>query len=112
MRYQEALPVVAGLGLQAMMFSIAYLARHPDCCVSGCDQRASHADHVMAIGKGGGGYAEENLQPLCGDHHSQKTAIFDRPTRPSKKTRLSVRGASADGRPLDPLHPWNSGKKS
>jgi hypothetical protein len=88
-------------------FSYHYLNDHPDCRVPGCQNRASHVDHIRAIGKGGAGYDAANLQPLCLAHHNQKTAIFDRPTMKTKKTRLTVRGCDANGMPLDPLAHWN-----
>ena len=88
-------------------FAKAYLAAHPSCVVPGCGAPATHADHIRAIAAGGDPWGAQNLQPLCTAHHNQKTAIFDRPSRPSAKTRLSVRGADASGMPLDPLHHWN-----
>ena len=45
--------------------------------------------------------APENLQPLCREHHSQKTA------RDQGHTVNERMGCDASGMPLDPCHPWN-----
>lgn len=94
-----------------ILFSKAYLAAHPTCTVPGCGNPASHVDHIKAIRAGGDGYDPQNLQGLCQPHHAQKTSIFDRPSRPSRKTRLSVRGCDVFGNPLDPNAAWYQDKR-
>jgi 5-methylcytosine-specific restriction enzyme A len=89
------------------LFAAQYLNNHPECCVPGCLNPATHADHIRAISKGGDGFSFVNIQPLCLSHHNQKTAIFDRPTKKTKKTRLTVPGCDEFGNPLDPLAHWN-----
>jgi hypothetical protein len=96
---------------QWILFSKAYLAAHPTCVVPGCAEPASHVDHKQAIAKGGDGWNPQNLQSLCRPHHHQKSAIFDRPSRPSKRTRLTVRGCDVHGNPLDPLAAWYTDKR-
>ena len=98
-------------GGQWRLFAAGYLSNHPTCCVPGCGSKATHVDHIVPIRAGGRGYDFDNLQPLCFAHHNQKTAIFDRPTRKTKKTRLTVRGCDVDGRPNDPLAPYGWGRK-
>jgi 5-methylcytosine-specific restriction protein A len=41
----------------------------------------------------------DNLQSLCKPHHDS--------TKQREEARGYVIGATADGRPRDPLHPWN-----
>ena len=96
---------------QWRLFAADYIANHPDCAVSGCPNPATHVDHIRAVHKGGAHFDDANLQPLCLSHHNSKTAIFDRPTKKSKRTRLTVPGCDELGRPIDPLHPWNVEKK-
>lgn len=54
----------------------AFLRKHPTCSEPGCEQRATHVDHIKPKGQGG---SDEwtNLQGLCHSHHSQKTARYD-----------------------------------
>lgn len=53
----------------------AYLARHPTCEVSGCDERATDVDHIDGLGPlAPRGHDHDNLRALCHPHHSQRTA--------------------------------------
>jgi 5-methylcytosine-specific restriction endonuclease McrA len=45
------------------------LKDYPDCVV--CGQKASHADHVVAIANGG--TTDGQLQSMCAEHHHEKT---------------------------------------
>jgi len=45
------------------------LRDHPDCVV--CGNKASHADHVLAIALGG--TTDGQLQSMCAKHHHEKT---------------------------------------
>lgn len=52
-----------------------YLAAHPWCRI--CGKRAQHTDHIIAVANGGAILDWSNLQSLCKQHHSQKTARQD-----------------------------------
>lgn len=76
-----------------------------------CDMRgqvvpAEHVDHVVAISAGGDPFPPlDGLMSLCPRCHSEKTAAVDRPG--GKGVRF--KGASLDGLPIDPSHPFFSG---
>lgn len=53
-----------------------YLKHHEVCETPGCGQRATDVDHIKAL-KDGGTDEWSNLQALCHEHHSQKTARED-----------------------------------
>lgn len=52
------------------------LRRDPFCRWPGCDQPSAEVDHVVPLAAGGGD-DESNLQGLCKEHHSRKTATMD-----------------------------------
>jgi 5-methylcytosine-specific restriction protein A len=59
----------------------AFLANHPFCADpfgdhQGVRVRARHVDHVVPLSEGGA-HDTRNLQPLCHQCHSRKTALFD-----------------------------------
>ncbi|HEX8553157.1 MAG TPA: HNH endonuclease signature motif containing protein [Sphingomonas sp.] len=87
------------------------LAMHPTC--EGCEAMgrltpANTVDHRVPIKAGGAPFpGHDGLASLCGPCHGAKTARgveagAIRSTKPRK-------GCDADGKPLDPTHPW-SGK--
>lgn len=90
-------------------FRKAYLRDHPTCQVLGCGKKAGHLDHIIARARGGAPLDRSNVQGLCHSHHSSKTAQADGGfgNRRKDAPSLTVPGCAADGRPLDPTHPWN-----
>lgn len=90
-------------GRTGMRRRAAWLGAHPLCvgCMSESPARyvpATVVDHVVALVNGGAD-DETNLQSLCGEHHRIKTAR-DMGYRPHT-------GASIDGWPTNPDHPWS-----
>lgn len=84
---------------------LAYLALHPLCVYCrrrGIVRAATVVDHVKPH-KGDEVlfFDESNWQSLCKDCH-------DSVKRAEEHGRL-VLGADADGQPMDPRHPWNTG---
>lgn len=73
-----------------------------------CERRgvvrpASHVDHVRSIASGGDPFPSlDGLMSMCPGCHSIKTAAVDRPG--GKGVRF--KGASLDGTPIDPSHPF------
>jgi len=68
------------------------------CRKSGRVSIATEVDHITPLFKGGT-YDDDNLQSLCHDCHTDKTA-----EDLGKKARGSV---GIDGVPLSPSHHWN-----
>lgn len=70
------------------------------CTVAGCNgtERLT-ADHIIPRRKGGAD-ALSNLRTLCQPCHS-------RITRKGNIGDVSAKGCDAQGRPLDPDHPWH-----
>ena len=87
-------------------FRAAFLARNPRCSVAGCPVPASHVDHVVSRRRGGADLDPRNCQPLCGPHHSSKTARLDHPGRKASNAPLRVHGCDAAGWSIDPNHPF------
>lgn len=80
----------------------AVLADNPLCVMCqriGVAHPATDVDHITPIEKGGAWYDPDNLQPLCHEHHSIKTL--------GDKGHPVRWGATQDGLPLQPDHPWN-----
>lgn len=83
----------------------AFLAAHPQCCMcaaAGKDALAEVVDHIIPHrGDESLFWQQSNWQPLCAWHHN------------SEKARQEISGYSdrigADGWPIDPVHPVNSG---
>ncbi len=65
-----------GYDLKWRRIRAAYLRKHPTCVEPGCNQAATHVDHIKARTQGGGD-EWANLQGLCHSHHSSKTNMFD-----------------------------------
>lgn len=75
------------------------------CTVPGCGRPATIVDHIIRR-RDGGGNTLTNLRSLCVTHDNQ---IKERPKGyRSNKGELSLKGVDANGRPLDPKHPWNT----
>ena len=70
------------------------------CSAQGKVVPATQVDHITPIVEGGDWFDADNLQSLCLVCHSQKTRGDE-----GKAVRM---GASVDGVPLDPKHPWNA----
>jgi 5-methylcytosine-specific restriction endonuclease McrA len=61
-------------------------------------------DHIKRR-RDGGSDALDNLRSLCDQHDRQ---VKERPSgQRANAGKLFVRGCDANGRPLDPNHPWN-----
>lgn len=76
------------------------LCRH--CLYRGIERPAQHVDHVHPVREGGAWFDGDNLQSLCHECHSRKTAADD-----GKRVSL---GCDVSGIPIDPNHPWNERK--
>ena len=62
---------------------------------------ATLVDHIQTVKEAPDlAFSMENLQSLCDSCHSGPKQEMDRTGR--------ARGASIDGKPLDPCHPWNA----
>lgn len=74
------------------------------CTVPGCHARATHADHIEtrpSAAKLTPADRLDNLRSLCASHDSQ---VKEKPDGTRQNGgRFVVRGADADGWPLDPL---------
>jgi 5-methylcytosine-specific restriction enzyme A len=82
-------------------FRAWYLRQHPLCTVCealGRPVAATELDHRVSLATGGEPLDADNVEPLCGLHHRQKTA--------SERTGRPLGGCDVAGRPLDPSHPW------
>jgi 5-methylcytosine-specific restriction endonuclease McrA len=81
------------------------------CVVLGCRTPTQEltCDHVQARPRGAMGLTSQdtlsNLRTLCGPHDRSVKELANGQRR--NGGRLAVRGCDADGRPLDPSHPWN-----
>ena len=82
--------------LRAYVLAGEPLCRH--CTAMGRTVIATDVDHYDDDAKNN---ALENLQPLCHMHHSLKTA------RSLGHNAIERQGCDAQGKPLDPNHPWN-----
>ena len=76
------------------------LCRH--CKLAGIIKPAHHVDHIIPINKGGDWFDPENLQSLCAECHSVKTAQDE-----GRNARAYKPGCDASGVPIDKRHPWN-----
>jgi 5-methylcytosine-specific restriction enzyme A len=92
-------------------FRLVVLTERPICEVPGCGAPSRQVDHRMPVRKGGAPFDRANVQPLCLSCHSRKTATNDGGfgNRPNSKPLRAV-GSDASGQPLDPTHPWFSGR--
>lgn len=74
------------------------------CTVVGCaSTHRLSADHIISRRKGGSD-ALHNLRTLCGVHDAQLKESATGQRRSNGKPRII--GYDAQGRPLDPAHPW------
>jgi 5-methylcytosine-specific restriction endonuclease McrA len=85
------------------------LAQHPECV--GCSAKAKVLDHIMPIQQPdrlGGGLSHafdcRNVQPLCREHHDQKTDTIDAPRNNPLRYRYDL-SSRADMRPQS-LKDW------
>jgi len=65
-----------GYGARWQRLRLLILARDPVCRYPGCGQLSTDVDHIVSKAKGGSD-EENNLQGLCHEHHSLKTAQKD-----------------------------------
>lgn len=67
-------PSAAARGYDARWraFRRGYLQRFPECVI--CNRMATEIDHIIPIRRGGALYDECNLQAMCHECHSRKTA--------------------------------------
>ena len=84
---------------------LIFLTAHPFCTMceaEGRTQAAVELDHIIPHrGNKTLFWDEDNWQGLCKFHHSSVKAQIERSG--------TVRGFKADGTPIDPNHPWNTG---
>lgn len=89
---------------------LAKLAQNPDC--EACARRgrivaANAVDHILSIAKGGHPFPQlDELAALCTSCHSRKTGAVDR----AGGSGIAFPGFDADGAPLDPDHPYLTGR--
>ena len=72
------------------------------CAVAGCTRRATHADHIERRPRAPTPTAADhlgNLRSLCAHHDAQ---LKERPNGSRSGGAGRIRGANADGWPLDP----------
>jgi len=83
-----------------------FLAQHPLCVLcarAGRDEVANVVDHIRPHGNDPVLFwDEDNWQPLCATCHSGIKRL--------QENRGHSAAAGLDGTPIDPGHPWNSGK--
>ena len=79
-----------------------HLKANPFCVV--CGERASHADHVLAIANGG--TTDGRLQSMCAKHHHEKT-VRDNMRPPTGQPRDERR--SSDEHDLQSVWPQEEG---
>lgn len=90
----------------------AHLALEPGC--RGCAEQgrlrpANTVDHIVPIRDGGPAFPDhDGLASYCPSCHSAKTARGSEAG--AIRSRKPRRGCAPDGSPLDPSHPWHSGK--
>lgn len=76
------------------------------CTLRGQIMPAEHVDHIVSIASGGDPFPSlDGLMSMCPRCHSEKTNAVDRPG--GKGVRF--KGASVEGLPIDPSHPFFSG---
>lgn len=63
---------------------------------------ACEVDHILPINSGGAPLDQDNLQSLCKTCHSRKTM--------AERHSTTMKGCDANGRPVDPNHPWSKEK--
>ena len=85
-------------------FRAATLAANPMCAAMGCKQPSHHVDHVVSRRKGGAEFDLTNCLPLCASCHSRKSVTVDGGF--GRSPRGYQIGCDADGKPIDPSHPW------
>jgi 5-methylcytosine-specific restriction endonuclease McrA len=74
------------------------------CYVTGCRNKAVVADHIKSR-RDGGPDTLANLRSVCLTHDAQTK---ERPSGGRRNDgKAYVTGCDAQGRPLDPLHPWH-----
>lgn len=69
------------------------------CSAAGRTTAATVADHVVPHKGDARLFWDGELQSLCGPHHDS--------TKQAEEKRGYTVGCDAEGRPLDPRHPWN-----
>jgi len=65
-----------GYGSRWQRLRVLVLARDPVCRYPGCAELSTDVDHIVPKSQGGAD-AMDNLQGLCHEHHSLKTARED-----------------------------------
>lgn len=90
----------------------AVLARHAGhCAYPGCTVSTGlEIDHVIALELGGKD-ADENLVPLCGPHHKQKTALDAKLIAKARRLRKTEAGETRAKRPI-PSRGFAPGKRA
>ena len=89
-----------GYGRRWRKLRAVVLAQEPLCRRCNAEGKTKAAEHLHHVDGNVSNLARDNLEPLCAAHHNAIDA-FGRVGR--------VKGAGADGTPLDPGHPWHEG---
>jgi 5-methylcytosine-specific restriction endonuclease McrA len=95
-----------GYGVAWRRLRAVHLAEHPLCVMCQREGRTTPATVVDHIVPHRGDHAllmaAANLQSLCAPHHDS--------TKQSEERLGYAKGCDAEGRPLDPAHPWNAAR--
>ena len=106
MPYPRASASSRGYGTRWQKARKRYLASHPlcvKCRKAGLTVAATVVDHIQPHRNDQELFwNEENWQAICATCHSGDKQISE------KSGRQQYRGATANGSPLDPSHPWNA----
>ena len=104
-RFGRGTAAQRGYGSRWQKARAIFLAEHPLCCRCGEEGQVTPATVVDHIEPHKGDqklfWDQKNWQPLCKPHHDS--------AKQSEERRGYRAGCDADGRPLDPNHPWRRG---
>lgn len=87
-----------------MRLRARFLAVHPTCATPGCPRPAGEVDHIQTVrARPDLRLAWSNLRAFCKACHARRTAQ-------DQSGWKKGHGATADGSPAEPGHPWWEGK--
>jgi 5-methylcytosine-specific restriction protein A len=89
-----------------------FLQRFPRCMTRGCNSVASIVDHAVPH-KGNDAlfWDRSNWRARCKSCHDAKTAREDGGFGNPVRRGAVARGVDRNGKPRDPRHPWNAGRR-